>query len=349
MKKTKITYKSSGVDIEKAERFKKNIKSLVRQSFSPQVLKDIGGFGSFFSFPQGKYKKPVLVSSTDGVGTKLKIAALVNKHDTVGIDLVGMNVNDILCVGAEPLFFLDYISSGKLDPGVLFNVVKGINKGCIESGCSLIGGETAEMPGMYKGGEYDLAGFCVGVVEEGKIIDGKRISMGDKVIGLESNGLHSNGYSLVRKVLSKKELIRMHEELLKPTRLYVKPVLSILQSTVHSLRLRQGYGGQAQSTVKGIAHITGGAFFGKIPRIIPEGLSIKIIKNSWPIPQIFKYLQNKANIDDRQMFSTFNMGIGMVLVADAKEADTIRAQLAKFNLRSWVIGEVIKGNKEVII
>jgi len=340
MKKRKITYKSSGVDINRANLFKARLKSLVRQSFRPEVLKDIGTFGGFFSLNKDKYKEPVLVSSADGVGTKLKIAMLVNKHDTVGIDLVAMNVNDILCTGAEPLFFLDYIASGKLAAGVLFDVVKGVNRGCIDAGCALIGGETAEMPGMYKPGEYDLAGFCVGVVEKSQILDGSKIKIGDKIIGMESNGLHSNGYSLVRKVLSQKELIGMHKELLKPTRIYVKPVLSLLQSTVHNVQ---------QSIVKGIAHITGGAFYGKIPRIIPEGLAVKIIKNSWPIPQIFKLLQNRAAIEEHEMFGTFNMGIGMVLVVDSKDIDSTRDALSKFSFKSWVIGEVIKGNREVII
>lgn len=339
MKKRKITYKSSGVDIKRAEVFKKRIKTLARQSFRSEVLKDMGSFGSLFSFSKEKYKEPVLVSSADGVGTKLKIATLVNIHDTVGIDLVAMNVNDILCTGAEPLFFLDYIASGKLSLGVLVDVVRGINRGCIDAGCSLIGGETAEMPGMYKPCEYDLAGFCVGVVEKNQIIDGSKIEIGDKVIGIESNGLHSNGYSLVRKVLSQKELISMHRELLRPTRIYVKPVLSLLRLATSDKRL----------VIKGIAHITGGAFYGKIPRIIPDGLAIKIIRNSWPIPQIFKFIQNKARIDDYEMFNTFNMGIGMTLVVDMQGVDSTRETLARFGFKSWVIGEVIKGNKEVII
>ena len=231
-----LTYKKAGVDIKKASLFKKSIKNLVRKSFSKEVLKDIGGFGSFFRFPKEKYKDPILVSSSDGVGTKLKIAVLANKHDTVGIDAVAMNVNDILCVAAEPLFFLDYIASGKLEPGVLVDVVKGINNGCIQAGCALIGGETAEMPGMYKPGDYDVAGFCVGVVERKNIIDGTKIEVGDTVIGLESNGVHSNGYSLVRKVFSQNELKRMSAELLKPTRIYVKPVLSLLRNTQYTIR-----------------------------------------------------------------------------------------------------------------
>jgi len=330
----KLTYKKSGVDINKATSFKKKIKGLVRQSFRPEVLKDIGGFGSFFSLAK-KYKEPVLVSSTDGVGTKLKIAIFAGKHDTVGIDLVGMNVNDILCAGAEPLFFLDYIASGKLKPDVLYDVIKGISDGCIEAGCSLIGGETAEMPGMYKSGEYDLAGFSVGVVEKSKIIDGAKIETGDAVIGLESNGIHSNGYSLVRKVFTKNELIRMSDELLKPTRIYVKPVLGLLKKYPRS--------------INGIAHITGGAFYDKIARILPEHVNARIYKDSWAVPKIFRLMQNKGNIEDKEMYHTFNMGIGMVLFAHKSDSERIITELGKCNLKAWVIGEAVRGKKEVEI
>jgi len=274
----KVTYKSSGVDIKSATCFKSQIKPLVRKSFRPEVLKDIGGFGSFVSVPKG-FKEPVMVSSSDGVGTKLKIAALANKHDTVGIDAVAMNVNDILCTGAEPLFFLDYIAFSKAKPEILVDVVKGINDGCIQSGCSLVGGETAQMPGMYKEGEYDIAGFCVGVVERSKIIDGSKICAGDVVIGLESSGLHSNGYSLVRKVLSQAEMKRMSKELLVPTRIYVKQVLAVLSDAVH-----------------GIAHITGGAFYDKIARILPDNINVQIYKNSWNVPKLFQLIQNKGNV-----------------------------------------------------
>ncbi len=336
---SKITYKKSGVDIHKMDIFKKDIKSLVRKSFRPEVLKDIGGFGSFFALQKNKYKNPVLVSSSDGVGTKLKIAMLVNKHDTVGIDAVAMNVNDILCVGAEPLFFLDYIAFSKLKPELLFDIVKGINDGCIQSNCSLIGGETAQMPDMYKKGEYDLAGFCVGVVEKDKIIDGSKIEAGDIVIGLESSGIHSNGYSLVRKVFSQSELKRLSSELLTPTRIYVKPVLSLLRNTQYSIR----------NTIKGISHITGGAFYDKIARILPDNVDVKINKNSWPVPKIFLLMQNKGGIDDREMYHTFNMGIGIVLIVKATAAKAVISELSKNKLKSWVIGEVIKGNKEVVI
>ena len=282
----KLTYKSSGVDINQAGVFKKKIKTLVKGSFGPEVLKDIGGFGSFFRFPKAKFKDPVLVSSSDGVGTKLKIAILANKHDTVGIDCVAMNVNDILCTAAAPLFFLDYIASGKLEPRVLSDVVKGINQGCIQAGCALIGGETAEMPGMYKKGDYDIAGFCVGAVERKDIIDGSKIEAGDLVIGLESSGIHSNGYSLVRKVFSKNELKRMATELLKPTRIYVKPLLSLLSGR-HSIR--------------GISHITGGAFYDKIARILPDNVNVRIDKSSWLVPKIFRLIQSKGNIEDKEL------------------------------------------------
>ncbi len=336
---SKITYKKSGVDIHKMDIFKKDIKSLVRKSFRPEVLKDIGGFGSFFALQKNKYKNPVLVSSSDGVGTKLKIAMLVNKHDTVGIDAVAMNVNDILCVGAEPLFFLDYIAFSKLKPEVLFDIVKGINDGCVQSKCSLIGGETAQMPDMYKEGEYDLAGFCVGVVDKDKIIDGSKIEAGDIVIGLESSGIHSNGYSLVREVFSKAELKRLSFELLIPTRIYVKPVLSLLRNQKPETR----------NLVNGISHITGGAFYDKIARILPDNVDIKINKNSWPVPKIFLLMQNKGGIEDKEMYHTFNMGIGMVLIVKAQAVKSVISELSKNKLKSWVIGEAVKGKKEVMM
>lgn len=330
---SKLTYKKAGVDIKGATTFKSRIKPLVRKSFRREVLRDIGGFGSFFRFPKEKYKDPVLVSSSDGVGTKLKIAVLADKHDTVGIDAVAMNVNDILCCGAETLFFLDYIGFSKLDSDILVEVVKGINNGCIQAGCALIGGETAQMPGMYKDGDYDLAGFCVGVVEKDNIIDGSKIEVSDVVIGLESNGLHSNGFSLVRKVFSKNELKRMSDELLKPTRIYVKPVLSLL----------------LENSIRGIAHLTGGAFYDKIARILPNNVNVRIYKDSWQVPKIFKLIQNKGGIEDKEMYHTFNMGAGMVLIVERGCAKAIIAKLAEFKLRAWVIGEVIKGKKEVEI
>lgn len=335
----KLTYKKAGVDIQKAADFKQRIKSLVRKSFSKEVLKDIGGFGGFFKFPFKNYQQPILVSSADGVGTKLKIATLVNKHDTVGIDLVAMNVNDILCTGAEPLFFLDYIAFSKLKPDVLFQIIKGINKACIQAGCSLIGGETAQLPGMYQKDEYDLAGFCVGVVERKNIIDGLKIKAGDLVVGLQSNGLHSNGFSLVRKVFSEKELKKLSEELLKPTRIYVKPILGLLRNTQSAIH----------NPLHGIAHITGGAFYDKIKRILPSDVEVLIKKDSWPVPSIFRLIQKKGNILDKEMYHTFNMGIGMVLIVEPKEVNTVILKLAKAGIKSWIIGKVNKGKGEVKI
>ncbi len=335
----RLTYKQAGVDITAANLFKGKIKGLVKKSQSAEVLKGIGGFGCMFAFPQKEYKNPVLVSSSDGVGTKLKIAVLANKHDTVGIDAVAMNVNDILCIGARTLFFLDYIAYSKLEEGILLDVVKGLNDGCIQADCALIGGETAQMPGMYNSGEYDLAGFCVGVVEKRKIIDGSKIKAGDIIIGLESNGLHSNGFSLVRKVFSERELKKYASELLRPTRIYVKPILSLLHTT-YDIR---------HTTIKGIAHITGGAFYDKIARILPDNVNVRINKNACRVPNIFKLIQLKGGIEDKEMYHTFNMGIGMVLIAEPKSAKSIISKLAEFRLKSWVIGEVIKGNKVVEI
>ncbi len=324
-----LTYKKSGVDINKADSFVKAITPLVKSTKIKGALGGIGGFGGFFELELKKYKNPVLVSSTDGVGTKLKVAQLVNKHYTAGIDLVAMNVNDILCSGARPLFFLDYIACGKLNKNVLVDVVKGVVQGCKQAGCSLVGGETAEMPGMYEKDEYDLAGFCVGIVEKNKIINGSGIKAGDKIIGLASSGLHSNGFSLVRRVFSNNELKKYSPELLKPTRIYVRPVLSLLNK------------------VKGIAHITGGAFYDKIARIVPENINFIINKNSWIVPKIFKIIQKKGNIPGKDMYHTFNMGIGMVLVVKAKYEEIVIKKVEKFNLKSWIIGEATKGRGEI--
>jgi phosphoribosylformylglycinamidine cyclo-ligase len=331
----KITYKDSGVDIRSASIFKSKIKPLVRSSFRREVLTDIGGFGSFFKLEKNKYKDPVLVSSSDGVGTKLMIAKLANKHDTVGIDAVAMNVNDILCTGAESLFFLDYIAFTKVKEAVLVDIVKGINDGCRQAGCSLIGGETAQMPGMYREGEYDIAGFCVGVVEKDRIINGAKIKAADLVIGIASSGLHSNGYSLVRKVLSTTEQKRMAACLLAPTRIYVSPVLKILRQY-----------GQA---VHGISHITGGAFYDKISRILPKNIDVCIEKSSWKVPEIFRLIQYKGNIDDLEMYRTLNMGIGLVLIVQKEAASGIMKKLSELKLKSWIIGAAVRGNKQVNI
>jgi phosphoribosylformylglycinamidine cyclo-ligase len=335
----KLTYKQSGVDIAAATAFKGKIRGLVKKSQSAEVLKGIGGFGCMFEFPKKEYRSPILVSSSDGVGTKLKIAVLANKHDTVGIDAVAMNVNDILCIGAKTLFFLDYIAYSKLEEGILLDVVKGLNDGCLQAGCALIGGETAQMPGMYNPGDYDLAGFCVGIVEKSEIIDGAKIEPGNLVIGLESNGIHSNGYSLVRRVLKERELRRMSAELLKPTRIYVKPVSAVLE------KFNRG----REKAVKGISHITGGAFYDKIARILPDNVNVRINKSSWQVPNIFKLIQLKGGIEDKEMYHTFNMGVGMVLIVEAASARAIIAKLSELKVKSWLIGEVIKGKKQVEI
>lgn len=329
----RITYKAAGVDIDKANRLVKDYRRMASLTRTKGVVSDVGGFGGLFRPDFKRFKDPILVSSTDGVGTKLKIAFLVDKHDTVGVDLVAMSVNDVLCSGAEGLFFLDYISTGKIKPCVLKDLVKGIARACSESGYALVGGETAEMPGIYKEGEYDLAGFAVGIVERKKIIDGSGANVGDIVLGLESNGLHSNGYSLVRKVFSAEELKRYSVELLKPTRLYAGPVLAVKDKV----------------NIKGIAHITGGAFYDKIPRVIPKGMAIEIDKSSWKVPWIFSFIREKANLDDCQMYRTFNMGIGMVLVLARADIDRAMGVLKKSGLRSHVIGRVVKGNREVCV
>jgi len=331
MKKS-LTYKKSGVDIHKANQFVRSISGLVKATAREGVLKAKSGFGGHFVLP-AKYKKPVLVSSTDGVGTKLILAQELDKHDTVGIDLVAMNVNDILCSGAEPLFFLDYIACGKVKPHILKSVVRGIADGCRQAGCSLVGGETAEMPGMYNPDEYDLAGFTVGVVEKSKNIDGKAIRSGDRLIGLASSGLHSNGFSLARKVFSAQERRKFSKELLAPTRIYVKPVLALIR----------------QIKVKGIAHITGGAFYEKLTKIVPPGKCFHIQKGAWPVPKIFQEIQKRGHVADKEMFTTFNMGIGMVVAVAARDAVRTIQVLKKNGVRSWDIGEVISDKNRRIL
>ncbi|MFQ5681161.1 MAG: phosphoribosylformylglycinamidine cyclo-ligase [Candidatus Omnitrophota bacterium] len=327
-----MDYKTAGVDVVGAGEFVRRIGALTKAGGDKNVISGIGGFGALYGFDKRRYRRPVLVSSCDGVGTKLKIAALVNRHDTVGIDLVAMSVNDLLCCGARPLFFLDYIACGKLNSRVLTSVVRGIRKGCGLAGCSLVGGETAEMPGMYARGSYDLAGFCVGVVERDKIIDGTRIECADTLIGLASSGLHSNGFSLARKVFSLSELKRYSRQLLRPTRIYVKPILFLLRTPNYEFR-----------TIKGIAHITGGGFYEKITRIIPKGLGIEIEKGAWPIPGIFHRIQKKGDIPAAEMFRTFNMGIGLVLVTEKKYATRVIRRLYELGVKSWPIGKVVKG------
>ncbi|KPK41201.1 MAG: phosphoribosylaminoimidazole synthetase [Omnitrophica WOR_2 bacterium SM23_29] len=327
----KLTYKSAGVDIDKARLFVEAVKRFTRSTKRTGATGKIGGFGGTFELRLTKYKNPVLVSSTDGVGTKLKVAFLVDKHDTVGIDLVAMNVNDVVTYGAEPLFFLDYISTGKIDKKILIDVVKGIAEGCKQAGCTLVGGETAEMPGFYKEGEYELAGFCVGVTEKSEIIDGSRIKVGDIALGLGSNGLHSNGYSLVRRVFPQAKLKSLSNELLRPTRIYVNPILALKKKV----------------KIKGIAHITGGAFLEKVPRIIPRDKSIVIVKGSWPVPYIFKLIQTEGKIVEQEMYRTFNMGLGMIVVISPKDVKAARDLLAHFGIKSWIVGSILKGKGEV--
>ncbi len=328
-----IDYKKAGVDIDKSNRFVKDIAKMVSTTKRSEVLGSIGGFGGFTRIPK-KYKNPVLVSSTDGVGTKLMVAELLDKHDTVGIDLVAMCVNDVVVTGAEPLFFLDYFATGKLNRKKARDIVKGIVKGCKQAGCALIGGETAELPGMYNGEEYDLAGFCVGVVEKNKIIDGSSINSGDTIIGIQSSGLHSNGFSLARKVFKKSELKgKTGKTLLTPTIIYVKAILSLLKKV----------------NIKSMAHITGGGFYDNIPRVLPQGTAALIYKELWRVPEIFKLIQRRAKISDKEMYRTFNMGIGMALLVDKKHVKRVHAVIKSHGLKSWTIGEIIKGKREVVI
>lgn len=342
-----MRYKEAGVDIEAGDRFVENIKSLVRRTSRPEVLGGIGAFSGLFQIDIKKYQQPVLVACADGVGTKLRIAAILNKWDTVGIDLVAMSVNDLLAQGAEPLFFLDYLSMGKLDSFRAEKAIEGIIKGCELAGCALLGGETAEMPGFYSEGECELAGFAVGVVEKDRIINGSKIKIGDKIIGLVGSGLHSNGYSMVRKVFSIDDdrsrartilggFIQdlgcsLGEELLKPTKIYVKSVLTVLE----------------RFKVNGIAHITGGGMNGNIPRILPDRCKAIIYKDKWQVPPIFEVVQRKGNIDDGEMFKVFNMGIGMALIVSPEEANKIKAELEKKGERALIIGEVVEGKREV--
>ncbi|MBA7531697.1 Phosphoribosylformylglycinamidine cyclo-ligase [subsurface metagenome] len=336
------SYKDAGVNIDLADHIVNKIKPLISKTSIPGVLGDIGGFGGLFSLVEQKYKEPVLVSGTDGVGTKLKIAFALDKHDSVGIDLVAMCVNDIVASGAKPLFFLDYISIGKLSEKIALNLIKGISQGCKMAKCALLGGETAEMPGFYPEGEYDLAGFVVGIVEKSKIIDGKEIKEGDLIIGISSSGLHSNGFSLVRKVLLESNNYKIDdeisslgrslgEELLSPTKIYLRPVLHLLE----------------KYNILGIAHITGGGISENIPRVLPKGVSVKIDRESWPKPPIFSLIQKEGEISDSEMFRTFNMGIGMVLIVREDKAVQIIKELGQIDFPSYIIGKVVKGKQKV--
>lgn len=342
-----MKYKDAGVDIDAGGELVERIKGLAKSTSRPEVISGIGGFGGWFRFPADKYKDPVLVAGTDGVGTKLKVASLCNRFDTVGIDLVAMCVNDLLASGAEPLFFLDYLAVRRLEPAWAEEVVKGIVRGCQLANCALLGGETAEMPGVYREGEYELAGFAVGVVEREKIVDGAQIKSGDRIIGLASRGLHSNGYSLARKVFSLDEGdgaarlsqrveglgMTLGEELLEPTRIYVRPLLKILE----------------KFEIRGLAHVTGGGLVGNIPRILPEGCKALIHKDSWPILPIFSILQEEGKITEDEMFKVFNMGIGMAAVIPGDEVDGIKAELTELGETPYLLGEIGEGNKEVEI
>jgi len=330
-----MTYKGAGVDIEAGNQFVDLIKPMVKATNRPEVLTDIGGFGGLFALSPEKYKNPVLVSSTDGVGTKLKLAFQLDRHDTVGIDLVAMCVNDIIVQGAEPLFFLDYLGTGQLSPENAAEIVKGIAAGCLEAGCALIGGETAEMPGFYSAGEYDLAGFTVGVVDRNSIIDGSSIQVGDKLIGIASNGLHSNGYSLARKIVEERIDggldVRLPdydeslgEVLLKPTRIYVKTILNLLRDF----------------EIRGMAHITGGGLLENLPRVLPHHCRAVVQKEAWPKPAIFELLREKGNLEEHEMFRTFNYGNGMVLVVHDDSLDDILTRLHGLNEEAYLIGEI---------
>jgi len=341
-KSKKFTYKQAGVDIEAGAKAVELMKKEVKSTFRPEVLTGVGDFGGFFCFNKDRYEEPVLVSGTDGVGTKLKIAQMMDRHDTVGIDLVAMCVDDIVVSGAEPLFFLDYIATGKLIPEKIAQIVSGIALGCKTAGCALLGGETAEHPGVMAPDDYDLAGFCVGVVDKNKIIDGFDIKEGDIILGLASSGLHSNGYSLVRKIFLNEEAslldkdfpeldCALGEELLKPTKIYAPSILKVTKLF----------------DVKGIAHITGGGITENVPRILPEDCDAKIDLSSWDVPPIFKLIQKEAKIDDGEMLKTFNMGIGMAVIVSPEEADSVEELLNKEGERVFRIGEVAPGKKEV--
>ena len=337
------SYKAAGVDVTAGYKGVELMKKAVQATYTNAVISDIGGFGGLYA-PQIKgMEEPILVSGTDGVGTKLKLAFLMDKHDTIGEDCVAMCANDVICTGASPMFFLDYMALGKNIPEKVATIVAGVAEGCKKANCSLIGGETAEMPGFYPVDEYDLAGFCVGIVDKKKIINNKTIEIGDKVIGLKSSGVHSNGFSLVRKVFDvNKENLNEYveslgctigEALLKPTKIYVKPILKLIE----------------QVKVKGISHITGGGFYENMPRMLREGVALKIDKNSYEIPAIFKLIAKRGSIPERDMYNTFNMGVGMAIIVSENEVERALEILKEAGEEAYLIGEVVEGNKEITI
>ena len=335
-----LTYRDAGVDIEAGESLVERIKPLVQKTQRPECLGNIGGFGGLFELPIDRYRRPVLVSGTDGVGTKLKLAVILDRHDTIGIDLVAMCVNDVLVLGAEPLYFLDYFATGNLSPEHAQSVIAGIATGCEAAGAALIGGETAEMPGMYSPGDYDLAGFCVGVVEKDQIIDGSHIRAGDQVLGLASSGLHSNGYSLARAVLERSSATldqaigetTLGEALLAPTRIYVRPILALLKAV----------------PIHGIAHITGGGLPGNIPRVLPGNCDCRIDATAWPRPEIFQWLQSEGSIDDTEMLRTFNCGIGLVIIVSSDTAAQAHEMLEASGETVYRLGEVQAGSRGIV-
>ncbi|NPA52324.1 MAG: phosphoribosylformylglycinamidine cyclo-ligase [Aquificae bacterium] len=338
-----ITYKDAGVDIEQADKFIEQIKPFVKKTFNKNVITPIGGFASAYLLEISKYKEPVITSSTDGVGTKLKIASILGKHDTIGIDLVAMCVNDLVTTTSKPLFFLDYFATGKLDTSVAVDVLKGIAQGCQLAECTLIGGETAEMPGMYKEGEYDLAGFSVGVVEKEKLLDGSKTQAGQILIGLASSGVHSNGYSLIRKIIELKNYDykqyipklnkTLGEELLTPTKIYVKPILKLAEIV----------------DIKAIAHITGGGIPANLIRVLNKDIKAVIKQESWEIPPIFRWIQEEGNIPLQEMYKTFNMGIGMIIIVEKSDLKKTLEILKKSGEKPYVIGKLEKGEKSVQI
>ena len=339
-----LTYRDAGVDIDAGNTVVERIKPLVKRTFRPEVMGGLGGFGALFNL-SGKYREPVLVSGTDGVGTKLKLAQQLNRHDTIGIDLVGMCVNDVLVQGAESLFFLDYFATGKLDVETTVSVVGGIARGCELAGCALIGGETAEMPDMYPPGEYDLAGFCVGAVEKSALLDGAAVRAGDLIIGIASSGAHSNGYSLIRRIVDRAGRpfdldlagVKLVDALMAPTEIYVKPVLELLAA--------HNPGGRPER-IHAMAHITGGGLEENIIRVVPDGLGLNIVASSWPLSPLFDWLMREGAVPQREMWRTFNCGIGYTLLVDPAAASLIEADLDQLGLAHWRIGEVVPASGE---